>query len=212
MVSYWIKTPSWLPRLFPKDLIWTMPVEDTPAVYLTFDDGPHPQATVFALEQLKAYEAQATFFCIGRNVATNNALYQRIIAEGHTTGNHTQDHLNGWKTDNWTYLNNILRASKHIDSKLYRPPYGRIKISQVLRLTKKKQPWKIFMWDILSGDFDTDLSPEDCLDNVLRHIEPGSIIVFHDSEKAYPRMQYALPHVLSFCKQKNWSLKALPTQ
>jgi peptidoglycan/xylan/chitin deacetylase (PgdA/CDA1 family) len=211
MVSYWIKTPSWLPRLFPKDLIWKMPTEGTPAVYLTFDDGPHPQATAYALEQLKAYDAYATFFCIGRNVAANSALYQRIIEEGHTTGNHTNDHLNGWKTDNWNYLNNILKAGKYIDSKIYRPPYGRIKISQALRLTKGKQPWKIFMWDILSGDFDTSLSPEECLENVLRHIEPGSIIVFHDSEKAYPRMQYVLPHVLSFCKQRNWALKALPT-
>jgi peptidoglycan/xylan/chitin deacetylase (PgdA/CDA1 family) len=212
MVSYWIKTPPWLPRLFPKDLIWKMPAEETPAVYLTFDDGPHPEATPFALEQLKAHKAHATFFCIGRNVAAHNAIYRRIIEEGHVTGNHTQDHLNGWKTDNWSYLNNILKAGRHIESKIYRPPYGRIKISQALRLTKGKQPWKIFMWDVLSGDFDTSLSPEECLDNVLRNIEPGSIIVFHDSEKAYPRMQYVLPQVLSFCKQKNWALKALPTK
>ena len=210
MTSYWIKTPPWLPRLFPRELIWKMPAGSEPCVYLTFDDGPHPTATAYALDQLKLFGATATFFCIGRNVEANNELYQRILSEGHTAGNHTQDHLNGWKTENRTYLNNIVKAGKHIHSRLYRPPYGRIKISQALRLTKDRQPWKIYMWDVLSGDFDTDITPEECLENVLKHIEPGSIIVLHDSEKAFPRMSYVLPKLLSFCKRQGWALKALP--
>jgi len=210
MVSYWIKTPSWLPRLFPRNLIWKMPPKERPTVYLTFDDGPHPEATTFVLDQLSRYNAKATFFCIGKNVAAHSALYERILQEGHTTGNHTEDHLNGWQTDNWTYLNNIVKAGKRINSRNYRPPYGRIKISQALRLSKGKQPWKIYMWDILSGDFDTSLTAKECLDNVIRNIEPGSIIVFHDSEKAFPRLKYVLPEVLSFCKEKNWAVNALP--
>ena len=137
-------------------------------------------------------------------------LYQRILEEGHTTGNHTQDHLNGWKNDNHVYLSNILKATKSIHSKNFRPPYGRIKMSQVKRLTKGKLPWKIFMWDVLSGDFDTHLTPEQCLQNVLHHIEPGSIVVFHDSAKALPRLCFALPEVLKYCKERNWNLKALP--
>lgn len=210
MFSYWVKTPKWLPKLFPKELIWNVPSSSAPTVYLTFDDGPHPQATTFVLDQLKTYEASASFFCIGKNVAENPELYQRIIAEGHTIGNHTQHHLNGWKNDNHRYLNDILKATKLIESRNFRPPYGRIKISQSRRLTKSKHPWKIYMWDVLSGDFDTALSPEECLRNVIENIEPGSIVVFHDSEKAFPRMSYALPKVLAYCKENHFSLKALP--
>jgi peptidoglycan-N-acetylglucosamine deacetylase len=209
MVSYWVKTPAWLPRLFPKDLIWKMPSKK-PTVYLSFDDGPHPEATPFVLDQLKKYDAKGTFFCIGKNVEENQQLYREILLEGHTTGNHTQNHMNGWKTDNWTYLNNIILAGKYIESRNYRPPYGRIKISQALRLTQAKKPWKIFMWDVLSGDFDTNISGEQCLNNVIHNIQPGSIVVFHDSAKAMPRLKTALPEVLKFCRKNNWEIKSLP--
>ncbi len=187
-----------------------MPIEEQPAVYLTFDDGPHPEATTFVLDQLKQHNARATFFCIGKNVQAHPHLYRRILEEGHATGNHTQNHLNGWKCDNYSYLNNIFLASKHIEKRIFRPPYGRIKMSQAKRLSKGRQPWKIYMWDVLSGDFDVQLSPEACLAHVIDHIEPGSIVVFHDSQKALPRLMYALPAVLEFCKQNNWALKALP--
>lgn len=210
MVSYWVKTPKWLPKLFPKELIWKMPADSEPAVYLTFDDGPNPETTTFILDLLIKYGAAATFFCIGKNVVEHPLLYKRILQEGHTMGNHTQHHLNGWKYDNHTYLNNILKAGKFIESRNFRPPYGRIKISQSRRLVKSKHPWKIYMWDILSGDFDTTITPEQCLQNVLQYIEPGSIIVFHDSVKAFPRMSLALPRVLDFCKKNNWAIKALP--
>ena len=209
MVSYWIKTPRWLPRLFPRELIWKMPPGPQPAVFLSFDDGPHPEATPFVLDQLKAYGAKATFFCIGKNVAAFPDIYKRILDEGHTAGNHTQHHLNGWKQDNHVYLNDIVKAARYIDSHNFRPPYGRIKQSQARRLSQAKRPWKIYMWDVLSGDFDTSISPEECAENVLEHVEPGSIVVFHDSKKAFPRMRYALPKMLQYCKEKNWEMKAL---
>ena len=210
MYSYWVKTPKWLPKLFPNDLIWKMRDDIEPAVYLTFDDGPHPEATIFVLEQLKHFDAKATFFCIGKNVAEHQEIYTRILNEGHTVGNHTQNHLDGWKNTRQDYIRNILHAGKQIKSRNFRPPYGRINISQAKRLSNAHHPWKIFMWDVLSGDFDINISSEQCLENVIKNIEPGSIVVFHDSEKAMPRMSYALPKVLAYCREKNWKIKALP--
>lgn len=210
MVNYWVKTPKWLKGFFPKELIWAMPVEDMPAVYLTFDDGPHPTATPFVLEQLEKYNAKATFFCIGKNVTANKELYDCVVAAGHTIANHTQEHQNGWHTDTRHYLDGILKAAQVIKSHSFRPPYGRIKISQVKKLLQAPKAWKIYMWDVLSADFDINITPEKCFENVVSNIEPGSIVVFHDSAKAWDRMSYALPKVLEYCTQKKWQLKALP--
>ena len=186
-----------------------MPTGSDPTVYLTFDDGPHPIATPFVLEQLAQYQAKATFFCIGKNVVLYPEIFDAIQGAGHTVGNHTQHHLNGWKTDTETYIANIAEAHKHIPGHLFRPPYGRIKKAQAYMLTQSKHPWKIYMWDVLSADFDRHISPEQCLKNVLSHIRPGSIVVFHDSDKAWDRMRYALPKVLDFCRKKGWTCKAL---
>ena len=210
MSSYWVKTPWWVKRFFSRELVWNIPQNGTPTVYITFDDGPHPVATPFVLAELAKHKAKATFFCVGQNVDDHPAIYEHMVSEGHTTGNHTQNHLNGWTTNNKTYLGNILLASKHISSPCFRPPYGRIKISQVRILHKKKPDWKIYMWDVLSGDFDAELTPEQCAQNVIENIEPGSIVVFHDSEKAWERMSYALPLVLEHCRKQNWKLEALP--
>jgi len=212
MASYWVKTPVWLKWLFPKKMIWDMPVDAQPAVYITFDDGPHPVATPFAMAELEKYNSKATFFCIGKNVVAHRDIYQQLLSKGHATGNHTNNHLNGWKTDNATYISNIMTAAGVIDSRAFRPPYGKMKLSQLGILSKQKPEWKVYMWDVLSADFDTKITPEECLQNVVKNIRPGSIVVFHDSEKAWDRMRYALPHVLAYCKQKNWQLKALPTQ
>lgn len=211
MVTYWIKTPQWLKKFFPKALTWDMPAGVEPTVYITFDDGPHPTATPFVLDQLAQYNAKATFFCVGDNVARYPAVYEQVLQQGHTTGNHTFNHMNGWKTDNNIYLKNIEKARGYIRSRAFRPPYGRIKSSQVRKLLGADPAWKIYMWDVLSGDFDKNISPQHCLDNVLEHIRPGSIVLFHDSEKAWDRMSYALPQVLEYCKQKNWTMKALPS-
>ena len=209
MVNYWVRTPQWLKRLSPRDITWGMP-GDEPAVYLTFDDGPHPDITTFVLNELKQYDAKATFFCVGNNVSQYPETYQRISAEGHVTGNHTYDHMNGWKHDNFTYLKNIARAHQLIENRIFRPPYGRIKISQARKLVNANPAWKIYMWDIITGDFDKSITPAQCTAHAIDNLQPGSIVVFHDSEKAWDRMHIALPEVLRFCKEKGWELKALP--
>ncbi len=210
MSSYWVKTPRWLKRFYPADMVWDMPHGDAPTVYLTFDDGPHPTITPWVVETLRKYGASATFFCVGNNVARYLDTYQLLLSNGHTTGNHTYNHLNGWKTNNDHYVKNIGQAAHHINSRLFRPPYGRIRLSQLRKLKKTNSRWTVYMWDILSGDFDKNLTPEQCLENVLTHLAPGSIVVFHDSEKAAERMQYALPRVLKYCSKNQWQVKALP--
>ena len=208
MHKYFIKTP-WLVKKLFSSYVWSIDTEEK-NIYITFDDGPHPTITPFVLDELKKYNALATFFCIGKNVALYPQVYERILQEGHATGNHTQNHLNGWKVNTKDYLENISEAAKLIKSKMFRPPYGRIKKSQAKELigTNKNECVKIIMWDVLSADFDRTISPRHCLENVLKHATAGSIIVFHDSEKAFPNLSYALPEVLKklsdggyqFCK------------
>ena len=191
-------------------MIWDIPGDTEPTVYLTFDDGPHPTATPFVLEQLAKYNAGGTFFCVGNNVSCYPEIYEQILKAGQAVGNHTYNHVNGWRASSDHYLKNIERAKKYIDSDAFRPPYGRLKFSQVRKLKESNPAWKIYMWDILCGDFDAEITPEECLNNVLTNIAPGSIVIFHDSEKAWERMSYALPHVLEFCKQQGWKMKCLP--
>jgi peptidoglycan/xylan/chitin deacetylase (PgdA/CDA1 family) len=204
---YLVKTPWWLRALYPS-LTWRIK-EPGKTVYLTFDDGPHPSATHFVLDQLKRYNAKASFFCIGKNVAAHPSIYQRIIDEGHSVGNHTYNHTNGWKVKDNVYLKDIADASALIGSNLFRPPYGRIKRSQINQFKIQNSKFKIIMWDVLSGDFDTDLTGEACLGYVLYHTKPGSIIVFHDSDKAWERMQFALPKVLEHFNGKGYEFKGL---
>jgi len=206
---YFVKTPGWLKKIYDS-FIWSMPASDK-TLYLTFDDGPHPEATLFVLKELKKYNVLATFFCIGKNVVAYPDIYKQIIREGHSVGNHTYNHLNGWKTNNDDYLNDIKLASNEIDSYLFRPPYGRITSFQaknLKRVMKGKEP-KVIMWDALSGDFDITCSPQQCLANVLFASVSGSIIVFHDSEKAFPRLEYALPRVLRYFSEKGYLFKSL---
>lgn len=205
---YLVKTPWWLKALY-SNYVWNIPT-DTATIYLTFDDGPHETATPFVLDELKKYNAKATFFCIGKNVAAQPAIYTRILNEGHTVGNHTQHHLKGWNTNNDIYLNDVIEASKLINSNLFRPPYGRIKKAQSRLLNRlSTNPFKIIMWDVLSGDFDTELSPEKCLQHVLKNTKTGSIVVFHDSTKAWDRMHVALPKVLEHFSKLGYCFKAI---
>ena len=206
---YFVKTPGWLKRIYDS-YIWSIPVNDK-ILYLTFDDGPHPEATPFVLKELKKHNALATFFCIGKNVVSYPGIYKQIINEGHSVGNHTYNHLNGWKTGNDDYLKDITLASHEIDSDLFRPPYGRITSFQAKNLKpamRGKAP-KVIMWDVLSGDFDTSSSPQQCLANVLFASTPGSIIIFHDSEKAFRRLEYTLPKVLHYFSEKGYLFKAI---
>jgi peptidoglycan/xylan/chitin deacetylase (PgdA/CDA1 family) len=200
---YLVKTPWLLKKLYP-ELVWSKNQPDR-CIYLTFDDGPIPIVTTHILNILKEYNAKATFFCIGDNVAKHPDIFKQVINAGHAIGNHTYNHLKGWKTDNKTYLDNFLLADKVLDAHLFRPPYGRIKKQQIRDLQAARPDIKIIMWDVLSGDFDIDLSPEACLQNVLKHTEAGSIIVFHDSLKAYDRVKYVLPMALEVWSKAGYS-------
>lgn len=192
---YPVRTPALFRWIYPS-LEWKGDAADK-TIYLTFDDGPHPIATPFVLDLLKQYQIKATFFCIGKNVQRYPQIYQRILTEGHQTGNHTQDHKNGWKTSREDYLENIFTATQYIDASLFRPPYGRITKAQI-KSVQQQFAYRIIMWDVLSGDFDTELQPEQCWHQVKKAVRPGSIIVFHDSEKAWQRMQYALPRTIDY--------------
>lgn len=207
--SYFVKTPWWLKQLYPKRL-WSVNTKEK-IIYLTFDDGPHPLATPFVLDELKKHNAKATFFCIGKNVMDHPDIYKRILEEGHAVGNHTQNHLNGWKTENDTYLANVSTAAKHISTNLFRPPYGRVKSGQAKKIANAMNitTAEIVMWDILSGDFDETLSPENCLKNATSHTNPGAIIVFHDSEKAFSKLSYALPGTINYFLEKGYRFEKL---
>ncbi|HMN33123.1 MAG: polysaccharide deacetylase family protein [Chitinophagaceae bacterium] len=207
MRNYLIKTPIILKALYNR-CIWHIK-DNANSVYVTFDDGPHPKATPFILEQLKKFNAKATFFCIGKNVAEYPEIFQQIIDEGHAVGNHTYNHLNGWKTNNFTYFKNINKAHQLIQSNIFRPPYGRITHAQAVGIEKLFPKMKIIMWDVLSGDFDLELSPHECYQNVIETAVPGSIIVFHDSDKAWDRMKYALPKFLEYATEQNWKFKKI---
>ena len=163
---------------------------------------------------MQEYNAKATFFCIGKNVVAYPEIYKRILNEGHSVGNHTHNHLNGWKTPDQEYIKNIGEARRYIDSNLFRPPYGRITKFQVRLLTaaenlKQKTVFKIIMWDVLSGDFDIASTADKCVKNVTSNAKAGSVVVFHDSEKAMPRMQKALKEGLKYFSEKGFSFNAI---
>lgn len=206
---YFVKTPWWLKKIY-SSYIWSVNTKKK-ILYLTFDDGPHPEATPFILNELKKYNALATFFCIGKNVIEQPAVFKRIVDEGHTIGNHTHHHLNGWKVDNKEYMKDIAEAAKYIDSNLFRPPYGRITSFQArhLRSVMGGRNAKVIMWDVLSADFDVSITPENCLENVVFNAKPGSIVVFHDSRKAFEKIQYVLPKILDFFSGKGYFFDAL---
>jgi peptidoglycan-N-acetylglucosamine deacetylase len=208
-MRYFIKTP-WLLKKMYSSYIWNIQTKEK-ILYLTFDDGPHPAATPFVLDELNKYQAKATFFCIGKNVLSGPAIYKRILDEGHAVGNHTQHHLNGWKTKDNVYLEDVAEAAKYIDSNLFRPPYGRIRTFQAKNIHHviKNPGAKIIMWSVLSADFDPGVSKEECLQHVILNSTKGSIIVFHDSEKAFPRLEYALPAILKFFVEKGFRFESL---
>ena len=211
-MSLWVKTNYFFKKIFP-NYVWDIPNNEN-KVFLTFDDGPIPEITKWTLEQLKKYDAKATFFCIGNNIEKHPEIFQKIIDDNHAIGNHTFNHLKGWETDTNEYVENTRRCSlfmrekgKGISDKgdtieLFRPPYGKIKPTQSSIL--RKLGYKIIMWDILSYDFDQTITPEKCLENVLKNVVNGSIIVFHDNVKSEQNLKYALPKTLAFLKEKGF--------
>ncbi|PVX45419.1 peptidoglycan/xylan/chitin deacetylase (PgdA/CDA1 family) [Flavobacterium sp. 103] len=215
MKPYWIKTNNFIKKIF-SNYIWDIPnVENK--IYLTFDDGPTPEITKWVLEELKKHQVKATFFCIGKNINNHAAIFLKTIEEGHSIGNHTYNHLKGWNTPTEDYLYNIALCESEIlnlqpkisnlKSKIFRPPYGKIKNSQSKKL--QQLGYKIIMWDILSADFDQTITPEKCLENVLQNVESGSIIVFHDSVKAFKNLEYTLPRSLEILKQRGFTFEVI---
>lgn len=209
---YLVKTPIALKKMYPR-LTWDQHGVDK-SLYLTFDDGPTPEVTEWVLEQLEQYNAKATFFCIGRNIENNPAIFKAILKNEHAVGNHTYQHKNGWKTTLESYLEDIVRTEKTIHNTtpsftkaLFRPPYGRIKKKQIKAI--KKSGYKIIMWDVLSADFDLNISNKKCLENVVDNVVPGSIVVFHDSIKAKEKLIYTLPKVLEHFSKLGYQFKKL---
>ncbi|TAF45809.1 MAG: polysaccharide deacetylase family protein [Sphingobacteriales bacterium] len=236
---YLIKTPWWLKKIYPQ-LIWHK-ARSNKTIFLTFDDGPIPIVTPWVIKTLKSYHAKATFFCIGDNINKHPDIFLQLKADEHAIGNHTYNHLNGWKTANNAYINNVNKCQHLTQTHLFRPPYGRIKKSQIFDIQKLQsenlkdigqnlnpvfnqtetlhtpfeiseianQKAQIIMWDVLSGDFDTTLSPQKCLKNVLKHTQNGSIVVFHDSLKAWERLRYVLPKALNYWQKKGYSFEII---
>ena len=203
---YLARTPR-LARLLFGSRLWRMPAEEK-ALYLTFDDGPVPEATPWVLDQLKAHDAKATFFCIGKNIEANPDLFARVKAEGHAIGNHTWDHCNGRDTATSTYMASVERCQKLTGTELFRPPYGRLMPAQARAL---RDNYTVVMWSVLSGDFDTRIDGARATRNVLKHAGPGAIVVFHDSVKAWPRLQVALPTVLEHFGREGYAFRAIPS-
>lgn len=216
MKIYWIKTPTIIKRLF-NNQIWDIPNSEN-KIFLTFDDGPTPEITEWILYILKIHNIKASFFCIGKNVEKYPDIFEKVINEGHSIGNHTSNHLNGWKTKSNDYLKNVdlcndkFKNSQILNLKfqipnLFRPPYGKIKPSQSKKL--RQLSYKIIMWDILTADFDQTISKEQCLENATKKVTSGSIIVFHDSKKAFKNLEYALPKTIEILKEKGYQFDTI---
>lgn len=212
MNSFLVKYPSFLRWFYPKRLSRGQAPK---SIYLTFDDGPIPGITPWVLEQLREFQAKATFFCIGENVEKHPEVFQKVISEGHRIGNHSFHHLNGWKTSTSEYIKDVLITEELLEKeyprnpkpKLFRPPFGKIKNSQARKLTE--QGFKIVMWDVISWDFDSDIRKDACYRNVIENATEGSLIVFHDSEKASKNLKYVLPKVLKYFSEKGYEFKSL---
>lgn len=191
--------------VLPASLIWHVKTEEK-AIYLTFDDGPIPELTDEILFILAKFNAKATFFCVGENVRNHQQIYNKILEQGHSTGNHTHHHLKGWTTSYTNYLDDISEAGKYIESGLFRPPYGLMTYRQAKALSRD---YRIVMWSVLTRDYDPAVSKEECLQTALEGIRPGAIIVFHDNIKAREKVLYALPRLLEFMDKEGYRSEKL---
>lgn len=208
---YTHKTPFFIKLAYPS-LEWSKDRAEK-KVYLTFDDGPIPGVTEFVLQQLEAFNVKATFFCVGDNVQKHPDVYMRVLEQGHAVGNHTFNHLNGWKVSDDKYIQNVLKCSEAMAENglgqkplLFRPPYGKIKRSQIKKL---KADYRVIMWDVLSGDFDKGLCAEVCLEKTIKATRNGSIVIFHDSIKAEPNLKWVLPRYLERLHKEGYTFEHL---
>jgi peptidoglycan-N-acetylglucosamine deacetylase len=198
---YLTTSPRMLRWVMPRELIWEIPGQEK-VLYLTFDDGPVAGVTDKALGILDRFNAKATFFCVGDNVRKFPDIFRQVVEAGHAVGNHTFHHLNGWKTPDDEYFNDVKQCAELIDSKLFRPPYGRITRRQAKILSTD---YKIFMWSVLSDDFDPLATAETCFNNIKKSTHSGSIIVMHDQQKSAKTMLNALPRILAHYSQKGFT-------
>ena len=202
---YFVRIPNIIKKLYPK-IIWEIPGKEK-ILYLTFDDGPHPEITPYILDQLDKYHAKASFFCLGTMAEKNPQTLELIRQKGHVVGNHSYSHPNGWKTNTADYLADIEKAGKIISSKIFRPPYGKIKRAQSSLLHSQ---FSIFNFSLLPGDYDSSISSEKCYQNLADNVRSGDIICLHDSEKAWKHLQYCLPRWLQFLSEQQYTLCSLP--
>lgn len=203
-MKFLVRPPLILRQLYP-GTVWRMD-KTQKTIYLTFDDGPIPELTPWVLDTLKQYDVKATFFCVGDNVVKHPDIFKRILDEGHQVGNHTFNHLKGWQTDTKTYLQNVERCQEYTQTDLFRPPYGRIKKSQLMEINSH---YRVVFWDVLTHDYDRNLSPKKCLDNALKYTRNGSIIVFHDNVKAQKNLKFALPQYIELTLKLNYKFAIL---
>ncbi len=218
MKFYFVKTPHWISLLYSSQIWRFSPKRKN--IYLTFDDGPTTEVTNWVLDTLYKYNAKATFFCIGNNIEKYPEIFTSILDRGHAIGNHTYNHEKGWNTKNDNYLKSILKTEKIIkkfliknhqssivNHKLFRPPYGKIRRSQTKLLMANN--YKLIMWSVLSADFDSSVDAEKCLNNVIKNTKSGDIIVFHDSNKAFEKLQIVLPKVLAYFSNKGYGFQRI---
>lgn len=198
-----ISHPKLIRQIFKK-IVWKSNTNEK-IIYLTFDDCSNPEVLDFVLDILKKYEIKATFFCSGKYIVGTNII-SKIKSSGHNIGNHGYNHLNGWKSSNKKYINDIFECSKVIDSKLFRPPYGKLSLKQYFILRKY---FKIILWDVMSYDFDKNTSPKQCFDYVTKNATKGSIIVFHANSKAENNIITCLPDIIDFYVSKGYSFGVL---
>ncbi len=199
-----IRPPKIIRKLFPS-FIWNFP-DEKEGIFLTFDDGPRPEVTPWVLDLLDKYNAKATFFCIGKNVEMFPELFEEVKRRGHAVGNHSYSHVKGWGMKTGDYVRDIDIAGDMIKSNLFRPPYARIGTNQARVLNER---YRAIMWTIISRDYNRNLSGDACARNVIPYIEPGAIIVFHDSIKCAPNLFEALPQVLEAIKEKGLICKRI---
>lgn len=205
-----VKPPVWLQFLLP-NVTWKK--SNSNSIYLTFDDGPTPEITDFVLQELEKYNAKATFFCIGKNVLEHPEICAKVAANGHALANHTMNHIKGWKVSTEVYLQEIEYCNQALQKvfpnkkvNFFRPPYGKISPSQIQKVSGE---YEIVLWSVLSCDYDESLNSNDVVENVIQYAQPGSIIVFHDSKKAFPRLKAALPKVLAHFSEKGFQFSTL---
>lgn len=195
-------------KKFYSKALWQVKTSEK-VIYLTFDDGPIPGLTEWVLDELKKFNAKATFFCVGDNIIKNRTIFDRIVGEGHQVANHTQNHIKGFHSNLVDYMSNVNRCEQLTQSKLFRAPYGQLRKSQYKALLKAN--FKIVFWDVISYDYEK-ITPQQCLKRVLRNTKNGSIVLFHDNIKAESNMKFTLSNTLQYFTNKGFDFKSISTR